>query len=124
MWSNRFGRRGVGSTNTAVGMPHMRTHTPPRLSRQNQALFKLLPHSIRMEIVNAFEPYGDLAAATAEEEGCRTPEHGIPERSAPPPPPRKRPIRGGKKEPPENEYFRPPELEELFAALTRTEACA
>ncbi|GER35164.1 cyclin-dependent protein kinase inhibitor SMR3 [Striga asiatica] len=69
-----------------------------------------------MEIVDAFEPYGDLAAA--EEEGCRTPEHGIPERSAPPPPPRKRPLRGGaggKREPPENGYFCPPDLEELVA---------
>ncbi|PIN25303.1 hypothetical protein CDL12_01953 [Handroanthus impetiginosus] len=74
-----------------------------------------------MEIDTA---YGEEIAAA--DEGCCTPKRGIPGRSTPPPPPRKKPLRvsAGKREPPKNGYFQPPDLEQLFVVRPRPEACA
>ncbi|KAG6418007.1 hypothetical protein SASPL_120205 [Salvia splendens] len=55
------------------------------------------------------------------EEGCCTPKRGIPARTTPPPPPRKKPVE--KKNSPKGGYFEPPDLEQLFVALRRAEAC-
>ncbi|KAL8531436.1 hypothetical protein ACS0TY_008147 [Phlomoides rotata] len=59
------------------------------------------------------------------EEECCTPRRGIPVRSEPPPPPRKKPLRdcSGKRPPPREGYFQPPDLEQLFAVRPRPEAC-
>ncbi|KAM7522169.1 hypothetical protein LguiA_012071 [Lonicera macranthoides] len=54
------------------------------------------------------------------EEGCSTPKRDgsqIPAASVCPPPPKKKPyshLGGGKRKPPENGYFRPPDLDLVF----------
>ncbi|KAI6675071.1 hypothetical protein NL676_002977 [Syzygium grande] len=66
----------------------------------------------------------------AEEEGCATPrheEHRIPTPSVCPPPPRKKkkmPAGGKARDAPKNGYFQPPDLDALFSADPRREACA
>ncbi|KAL1558701.1 hypothetical protein AAHA92_09133 [Salvia divinorum] len=64
---------------------------------------------------------GSSGCWVAEEEGCCTPKRGIPARTTPPPPPRKKPLEKRKK--PLENFFEPPDLEQLFVALRRAEAC-
>nr|VDD18071.1 unnamed protein product [Brassica oleracea] len=62
-----------------------------------------------------------------EEDECTTPrsgEHRIPVSSVCPPPPRKKPKVVRNRDPPRNGYFQPPDLEALFCAQLRREACA
>ncbi|KAH6766139.1 hypothetical protein C2S52_017122 [Perilla frutescens var. hirtella] len=70
-------------------------------------------------ILDKMVEFGDLVG---EEEGCSTPKHGIPARTAPPPPPRKKP---GKTKSPKKGYlyFQPPDLDQLFAVRPIPEAC-
>ncbi|XP_019090311.1 PREDICTED: uncharacterized protein LOC109128444 [Camelina sativa] len=61
------------------------------------------------------------------EEGCTTPRsrmYRIPVASVCPPPPRKKSMVVRKRDPPMNGYFQPPDLEALFYAQPRREACA
>ncbi|XAR60632.1 hypothetical protein NMG60_11034085 [Bertholletia excelsa] len=67
--------------------------------------------------------WGEEVVVVAEEEGCMTPKHGelqIPAAMVcPPPPKKKRHLLNGKREPPKNGYFHPPELESIFKLLAR-----
>ncbi|XP_057978935.1 cyclin-dependent protein kinase inhibitor SMR4 [Malania oleifera] len=72
------------------------------------------------------EKYGEGGEGwtTPRHSGCRIPAEGV----CPPPPPRKKPLyygKQGRRDPPKNGYFQPPDLEVLFAVVTsRREACA
>ncbi|CAF1792982.1 hypothetical protein HID58_092000 [Brassica napus] len=61
------------------------------------------------------------------EEGCTTPrssKYRIPVSLVCPPPLRKKSMVARKRDPPRNGYFQPPDLETLFYAHPRREACA
>ncbi|ESQ40138.1 hypothetical protein EUTSA_v10015202mg [Eutrema salsugineum] len=70
----------------------------------------------------------DVVERTTEmEEGCTTPRSRkcrIPVTSVCPPPPRKKSMVVRRRDPPMNGYFQPPDLETLFYAQPRREACA
>ncbi|EOA21900.1 hypothetical protein CARUB_v10002381mg [Capsella rubella] len=70
----------------------------------------------------------EVAERTTEmvEDGCTTPRssmYRIPVASVCPPPPRKKSMVLRKRDPPRNGYFQPPDLEALFYAQPRREAC-
>ncbi|MFS7961365.1 putative cyclin-dependent protein kinase inhibitor SMR [Helianthus anomalus] len=58
------------------------------------------------------------------EEGCKTPKRsGCEIRMTCPPAPRKKQMYLKQRDPPENGYFQPPDLEMVFAMRPRRETC-